>query len=79
MTLEYLYCGFPVIHNSPSWSEAGYYYEEDSISAGVNAVANALTIHAESVDSFIAQGAAIIWRHSINNPAVQNAWFSLLG
>ncbi len=79
MTLEYLYCGFPVIHNSPSWSSAGYYYEEDLISEGVKAVATALTVHAESVDAFIAQGASIIWRHSVNNPEVQKAWISLLG
>ncbi len=78
MTLEYLYCGFPIIHNSASWSDAGYYYEEDSISAGVKAVAKALTIHADSIDTFISQGASIIWRHSVNNPKVQEAWKKLL-
>ncbi len=78
MTLEYLYCGFPIVHNSKSWSSAGYYYDEDSIEDGVKAVATALSKHAESFDTFIAQGAAVIWRHSINNPKVQEAWASLL-
>ncbi len=78
MTLEYLHCGYPIIHNSKSWSSAGYYYEEDSISDGVKAVAAALSKHADSLDTFIAQGAAIIWRHSINNPKVQEAWATLL-
>jgi len=79
MTLEYLYCGFPIIHNSPTWSDAGYYYNDDSIQAGVKAVANALSKHADSIDTFVAQGAAIIWRHSVNNPKVQEAWKKLLG
>ena len=79
MTLEYLYCGFPVIHNSPSWSDGGYYYKEDSIQDGVKAVAQALSMHTECLDTFIAQGAAVIWRHNVNNPKVQDAWKKLLG
>lgn len=79
MTLEYLYCGFPIIHNSPSWSSAGYYYEGESIEGGVKAITQALTTHADSIDSFMAKGAAIHWRHSVNNPNVQAAWKSLLG
>ncbi len=79
MTLEYLHCGYPIIHNSPSWSDAGYYYEGDSIKEGVNALAKALSIHTDSLDTFIAQSGALIWRHSVNNPKVQEAWKKLLG
>jgi hypothetical protein len=79
MTLEYLHTGYPIIHNSPSWSDGGYYYDGESIEAGVKAVARALTMHNDNFDTFVAQSAALIWRHSVNNPKVQEAWTKLLG
>jgi len=78
MTLEFLYSGFPVLHNSPSWKTTGYYFEEESIQGGVNALAVATTKHQSNMQSFIAQARPIMWRHSIYNPAVQDAWSSLL-
>lgn len=79
MTLEFLYSGFPVLHNSPSWKDAGYYFEEESIKGGVDALAAAITKHQSNIQSFIAQAQPIIYRHSIYNPSVQNAWKTLLG
>ncbi len=79
MIFEYLYSGFPVIHNAPTWRDAGYYFHEESIEEGVKVIAVAIERHTESVDTFIGQGKPILFRHSIYNPKVQTVWKELLG
>ncbi len=79
MIFEYLYAGFPVIHNAASWSDAGYYYSEESIEEGVKALVKVLQGHADNLNTFMATGKVIIDRHSIWNPKVQEAWKTLLG
>ncbi len=78
MIFEYLWGGFPVIHNAGSWRSAGYYYDAESIEEGVKAVVQALQTHADNLNSFLATGKVIIERHSIWNPKVQEAWKQLL-
>jgi hypothetical protein len=78
MILECLYSGFPVIHNARTWSEAGYYYEDNSISKGVAALAAAIDGHATALPSYKSAGAALLWKHSINNPDVKRGWQELL-
>ncbi len=79
MIFEYLWAGFPVIHNAASWRDAGYFYEEESIEEGVKALVRVLQGHSDNMNSFLAAGRTIIDRHSIWNPKVQEAWKQLLG
>uniref|UniRef100_A0A6C0ANI5 Glycosyltransferase n=1 Tax=viral metagenome TaxID=1070528 RepID=A0A6C0ANI5_9ZZZZ len=78
MTLEYLYAGFPIIHNSPDWSDAGYYYEGSDIDKGAAALKKALEFHEFSQETYASGAAALQWRHSPYNPEVQQAWKELL-
>lgn len=43
--LDTLYGGYPLIHNSRSFADVGYYYEESDIAAGVTQVLNAALYH----------------------------------
>ena len=78
MTLEYLYAGFPIIHNASDWSDGGYYYEGSDIEKGVKALKNALEFHETSMETYNSGAAALQWRHSPYNPDVQRAWKELL-
>jgi hypothetical protein len=79
MLFEYFYGGWPVIHNAKSWSGAGYFYEEEDINRGIQQLDFAVRYHEETLQTFITQGKAILWRYSMHNPAVQDAWYKLLG
>jgi hypothetical protein len=79
MTLEYLVSGFPVVHNAPDWSDAGYYYEGSSIEKGVETLKNVINFHGSSLEQYAAGAAALQWRHSPYNPEVHKAWQGLLG
>jgi len=78
MTLEYLYSGFPIIHNSPDWSDAGYYYEGSDINKGAIALMKAMDFHETSLEIYASGAAALQWRHSPYNPDVQRAWKKLI-
>jgi len=77
MTLELLHAGFPVLHNSPSWSAFGYYYTGSSVASGVKRLQETAT-HAERKETYRAHAHTIAWRYSPYNPAVQAAWKRLL-
>ena len=78
MTLEYLFAGFPLIHNAPDWSDIGYYYSNSNLREADEALLKA-NIHHESSRERYKSGAEILrWRHSPYNPDVQKAWHELL-
>ena len=76
MTLEFLYAGFPVIHNAASWRDAGYYYTGDSICQGVTGIQDAAG-HADRLTVYRSQAQQIFWKHSIHNPTVQQGWYTI--
>lgn len=78
MTLEYLVSGFPIIHNAPDWSDAGYYYDGASVVKGSKALEDALEYHSSSLEQYNSGAAALQWRHSPYNPEVQAAWKELI-
>jgi hypothetical protein len=78
MTLEFLHTGFPLIHNSGSWSSYGYYYKDNDIAEGVKQVEAALTGHANVLETYKSHARALAWRHSLYNPDVQKGWKELL-
>jgi Protein of unknown function (DUF2827) len=75
MTLELIWAGFPVLHNSPSWSAFGYSY--DDIAQGVQRLEQTLG-HADRRETYAAHGATLAWRYSPYNPQIQSAWKELL-
>ncbi len=78
MQFEFMYAGYPLIHNSPSWSTAGYYYNEDSVEEGLAVIAQAIQKHQDNLDIYMGQAKTIMYRYSIYNPKVQEAWIELL-
>lgn len=75
MTLEFLYTGFPVIHNAKTWEHAGYYY------TGIEGCAAALQTvrqHEDRQTVYRSQTQQIFWQHSIHNPTVQQTWYNIL-
>lgn len=79
MLFEYLYAGYPVIHNAETWSSAGYYYKEEDMNKAIQQLDFAVRYHEETFDTFLTAARPILWRYSIHNPAVQEAWYALLG
>jgi hypothetical protein len=78
MTLEYLYSGFPVIHNCTTWRDFGYYYPENDITKGVIEGLYAVRQHADSLETYVSHSRSLMWRHSPYNPEVHRAWKKLL-
>jgi hypothetical protein len=78
MTLEFMYAGFPVLHNCGSWRDFGYFYPENDIVKGVIAGLYANRQHADSLQTYMSHAKTLFWRHSPYNPDVQNGWKELL-
>ena len=78
MTLELLSAGFPVLHNSPSWREFGYYYEGADLAEGARLVQESLDRHAEREEVYKGHANVLAWRHSPYNPENQAAWREIL-
>jgi hypothetical protein len=74
MTLELLYTGFPVLHNSPSWIECGYGYNGADLAAAAELVEAARTRHEERLATYKAHAALLTWKYSPYNPAIHAAW-----
>lgn len=78
MVLEFLYTGYPVLHNCTAWKDFGYYYPENDIQIGSTVLQEAITNHAGRLEAYKGHGKALAWRHSIYNPQMQTAWKELL-
>jgi hypothetical protein len=79
MVLEFLYAGFPVLHNCKAWSPFGYFYPDNDTVAGAKQLDAALKNHHERLEAYKSHAKALLWRHSIYNPDMQAAWLKLLG
>ncbi len=78
MTLELMWAGFPVIHNSPSWAEYGYSYEGAGLAGAARQVEAVRKAHAERLEAYRGHAQLLAWRHSPYNPANQAAWEKLI-
>lgn len=74
MTLELLYSGFPVIHNSPSWMEFGYGYCGADLAEAAGLIEAARTRHSEGITTYKSHAATLAWKYSPYNPAIHAAW-----
>jgi hypothetical protein len=78
MTLELLWSGFPVLHNSPSWLEYGYGYTESDLASGASLVEKIRGAHAENLETYRAHAATLAWRYSPYNPEIHAAWSNII-
>ena len=78
MTLELLYCHYPLLHNSEGWKEFGYSYSVDRWEEALDTLYQAMKGHAENLPVYQTHAANLMWKHSIHHPAIQANWRSHL-
>ena len=78
MILEFLYAGYPVIHNGNTWGSFGYTYEKNDFKAAAEQMWKATSSHHEKFETYRSHGRCLAWRHSIYNPKMQEGWQKLL-
>lgn len=78
MTLELMYCNYPILHNSEGWSSYGYYYSINQWENTIQQVYQALTSHQDQMRTYQTHAAQLIWKHSIHHPCIRERWQSIL-
>lgn len=78
MVLEFMYAGFPVLHNCEAWKDFGYFQPENDFKAAAKLLDPIVDNHGLNLEIQKSHGMALTWRHSIQNPDVQTAWRTLL-
>jgi len=78
MTLELMYCHYPILHNSEGWSDYGYSYSIDQWDEAVETLHRALVGHSENMAIYKAHCAHLIWKHSIYHPEIRKRWSQIL-
>ena len=78
MTLELLYCNYPILHNSEGWDKFGYVYSINKWDEAIETMYNAFKNHKYNLNIYKTHAANLIWTHSIHNPEVQSAWRKIL-
>ena len=78
MTLELMYCHYPILHNSDGWEQYGYYYSLNEWDNAIQLLHKALTCHKDNLKTYDTHATNLIWKHSIHNPDIQTRWKALL-
>jgi hypothetical protein len=78
MTMELMWCGFPVVHNAMTWSPFGYFYEGNNLRLAAEQMEIAATSHKNCLEVYKGHARTLAWRHSPYNPDVHRAWEALL-
>jgi hypothetical protein len=78
MTLELLYCNYPILHNSEGWDNFGYHYDINKWDEAIYTMYKALTTHNTNINIYKTHATNLIWKHSIHNPEIQAEWRKLL-
>jgi hypothetical protein len=78
MTLELLYCNYPILHNSEGWDKFGYVYSINKWDEAIETMYNAFKNHKYNLNIYKTHAANLIWTHSIHNPEVQSQWRKIL-
>lgn len=78
MTLELLYCNYPILHNSDGWDKFGYHYSINDWSAAIETMYRALKDHRGNLNIYKTHAANLIWKHSIHNPEIRSEWATVL-
>lgn len=78
MTLELLYCNYPILHNSEGWAPYGYSYSINAWEKAIETLHGALTNHERNLHIYKTHAANLIWKHSSHNPDIQRRWRELI-
>jgi hypothetical protein len=78
MTLELLYCNYPILHNSEGWDIFGYHYDINKWDDAIEVLYRALKDHNTNLNIYKTHAANLMWKHSIHNPEIQSEWKSIL-
>lgn len=78
MTLELMYSGFPIVHNSDGWEAFGYNYSINDWDNAIKTLHNALKDHSTNIGIYKSHASNLIWKHSIHNPEIQTQWKQIL-
>jgi hypothetical protein len=78
MTLELMYCNFPILHNSDGWEPYGYHYSLEKWEEAIQTLHMALTCHKDNMNAYRTHAAQLIWKHSIHHPDIQRRWREIL-
>ena len=78
MTLELMWCGFPIVHNSATWGDFGYFYDGNNLDAAVKQIQAANSSHKENQELYRSHARILAWKHSPYNPDIHTAWNRLL-
>jgi Protein of unknown function (DUF2827) len=78
MTLELMYCNYPILHNSQGWREYGYHYATEEWDKAVGTLHHALALHKDSLSTYRTHAANLAWKHSIHHPTIQSRWRKIL-
>jgi hypothetical protein len=78
MTLELMYCNYPILHNSDGWEQYGYHYSLQKWEEAIQTLHMALTCHKDNMNAYRTHAAQLIWKHSIHHPDIQRRWREIL-
>jgi hypothetical protein len=78
MTLELMYCHYPILHNSEGWKDYGYSYSIDRWEEAIETLYKALTGHSDNMAIYKAHSTHLIWKHSIYHPEIRQRWSDIL-
>lgn len=76
--LEWMYMGFPVVHNIPAFKEYGYYYESNDFDAAAEKMETILQHHDLNVETHRAHARQLAWRFSPYNPENMMGWLKIM-
>jgi hypothetical protein len=74
MTMELLWCGFPVLHNSPSWDSFGYFYKDADLAGASQQIELVQNNHRNIREVYRSHANLLAWRYSPYNPDVHARW-----
>ena len=72
--LEFLYFGYPFLHNISAIKEYGYYYSVENIKVAVNQLEYSLTMHDENLDYYKGQARECLAKFGALNPSNISAY-----
>lgn len=78
MTLELMYCNYPILHNSNGWESYGYHYSLQKWESAIQTLHMAFTCHKDNMNAYRTHAAQLIWKHNIHHPDIQRRWREIL-
>jgi hypothetical protein len=78
LVLELMHLGFPLLHNSQTWSTFGYTWSENRWSESVQTLRSMLEMHKTKEALYQSHARHLAWNVSPSNPVNQGGWDALI-